>query len=186
MIVSAKQTLKDNYNLLGKLSDAEFVAAKARARQKRIVFAEKIISVKRIDLFGKEEQSTIPEIQAGDTIKLKATVRSMLGGPTQTGIVTLEGVQDVYHEDGLKMLVIDSDTCILSTMDCGQEMGILSLVVQGNNWVTDQALCSMILDDATLGVYQEVREEMEQTLSRDMDSLDALEREHADFPKLMF
>lgn len=148
MVQNAAQRLKENYTLLGDLTDAEFIAAKSAACAKRVIHAERISDI-RLMVLGQEKPITVDQIKLGNTIKLKATVRNMLGGQEKTGAVVLSNVRDIQFDEKIGMLTIEADKYILTTMECQIEMHLLNEVIRRDNWVNNQSL-SMLIDESTL------------------------------------
>ena len=158
MIQNNLQSFKDNFSKIGKLSDKDFIAVKARARAKKLIHAERVISVAKLDFLGMEAACQLADITEGDTARIKATVRNMAGGAEKTGVVTLQDIEYAHYEEALNMLIIETDRYIFTTMNCQQEMAILEAVIRGDNWVDEYALSELIPDDINLEMFQEVRD----------------------------
>ena len=157
MIKNATQILKDNYNQLGDLTDAQFMVTKAKACNKKLIHAEQIADVVRVSN-GASENITLGDIKEGDTVRVKATVRSMAGGMEKTGYVALKNIQDIHHDDYAKMLIVDADGLIFTTMDCKEAVQQLNAVIRGDNWVDQQTLGELISEEATLKDFQQIRD----------------------------
>lgn len=186
MSQNAVQILKENYNRLGDLTDAEFIATKAKVCAKRIIHVERIIDIRRADGFS-EEKISLGQIQVGDTIKINATVRNMLGGQEKSGVVTMPNIQDIYFEEALGMLVIESAKHILTTMECKSEMLVLDAVIRDDNWVNVQSLGEIIGEDTLLTEFQYERDnELHLDLGEVDREKDGLEDLFLDEPDLLF
>ena len=179
MIKNAKQILESNYDLLGDLSDDQFIAAKARACEKKLIHAEQIADVVKIS-GGSTQNVSFNDVEKGDTIRLKATVRSMVGGVEKTGYVTLKNIQDIHHDDYAGMLIIDADGLIFTTLDCKEAVQQLNAVIRSDNWVTQQSLSNLLSEDSILKDFQQIRDG-----AHELD-LDDIVLDEPQTPDLMF
>lgn len=148
--------MENNIKQLGPLSNEEFLAVKARVCGRRLIHANSIGEIQRMNWTGMFEPIKMSAIAAGDSIKIKATVSSMLGGPEKTGWVELNDIQDIKSDDYMNMLVIDTSKYIFTTLNCKDAMYILDAVIQGNNWVDINTLGEMINAESYLSDFQKV------------------------------
>ena len=158
MIKTAAELLKDNYKKIGALTDKQFVSVQARACGKRLLHVEKILEIRRVD-GGLETPTTINDVSEDDTIRIKATVRSMLGGKEKTGFITLNDIQEIYTDDSINMLIINAENMMVTTLECKDEVIQINAVLAGDNWVTEQSLSELIGKDATLRDFQNIRDQ---------------------------
>lgn len=160
MIKDAATLMKENYHKLGNLTDAQFIATKSKVCSRRMIHAEQIGRVARLNGFGIEEQIKLSDIKIGDTVKINATVRSMNvnGGEEKTGVITLEDIQDVDIDESIGMLFLDTEKCLFTTIECENEWWILNEVIrQADNWVNLHSLSEMIGPDSFLTDFKEER-----------------------------
>jgi hypothetical protein len=162
MLKNASDMLRENYRKLGELTDSQFIVAKSEACAKKLIHAENIYELTRI-VGGLNESITVGDIKEGDTIRVKATVKSMLGGVEKTGYIILKDVQEVYYDKLLRILTIDADGVILTTMDMKAEVLQLNAVINGDNWVNHYSLSELIGRATLLKDYQLVREEKQRS-----------------------
>lgn len=174
MIKDAATLLKENYHKLGNLTDAQFIATKSKVCGRRMIHAERIGKVVRVNDFGTEETIRIPQIQVGDTVKVTATVRSMNvnGGSEKTGAVTLDNIQDVFCDESTGILFIDTEKCIFTTIECGIEWSVLNEVIRRpDNWVNQYVLSEMIGSNSLLTDFQAVRDGQNREFELDFDDI---------------
>ena len=186
MIKNAVQMLKENYDRLGDLTDAQFIVAKAKACAKRLIYAEQIMDCVKIDFVGNSTPINLNEIAEGDTLKIKATVRNMAGGKEKTGYVTLNNIRDVQYDNAIKMLTLETDNMILTTIECKAEIIQLDSVIRGVNWVNEHSLSELISNDTLLSDFKMERDEREH--NRSLEDIDFVETKDNStiFPELLF
>ena len=168
MILTPRQYLKRNFEKIGPLTDAQFLATKTLS--KRVIYAKEIDlkNVVLIDVEGLETRvdvrTAVTEHRRGNvsSIKFQATVRSMSGGPEQTGSLRLDNIIDLKFDQSIGLLVIENDKCVFTNLPCWTEISDLAKVIQDPyNWVNKESLAELLPFDATLEDFISVRDERE-------------------------
>jgi hypothetical protein len=169
------QETKDICKRLGNLSKSEFCAVKVLST--RCIYGKEIRvdSVSRVDSFGRADKIELSDIKKGDTIRLGATVSNMLGGPEQTGMLTIKDIKDAQFDQKTGELIIEGSEYCLTNIDCRKDMQILNSVISDpNNWVTKEALVELT-QNLTFGEYEFAKEVMRGeptlTLNHSLDDL---------------
>lgn len=179
MIKTAAELLQDNYKKIGPLTDEQFVAVKACACSKKLIYAEQVHEVRNVSM-GVETPITFDEIDEDATVRIKATIRSMLGGAAKTGFITLPNIQEVYRDEARKMWVIEAENLILTTMDCKNEVLQINAVLAGDNWVNNITLSELITNDTILRDLQDIRDKEPDLILGDMNIDSIFEKENED------
>jgi trans-2-enoyl-CoA reductase len=76
----------------------------------------------------------------------------------KTGFVTLENIKDVQFDEHTRMLVIENDKYIVTTINCQKEMADLEAVIRGDNWVNLYSLAELISNETLLSDFKLVRD----------------------------
>ena len=142
-------------NDLGELEIAEYLAVKSL--EKRMLHAD-VEKLYRMGEDGRFKEAEPQEIEAGDTIRVSATIGNMSGGPTKTGGLTIRDINDAFFDARTGELVIDANEFCLSTINCNQEMAILKEVIEQENWVTKEDLIEMT-HDVSVSKFMELEHE---------------------------
>jgi hypothetical protein len=170
----------ENYNRLGPLTDQQFLAAKEKATSQRLIYAENLEPRLTVwDSYGRENNIPIDrltnEFESGNVaaIRLKATVANMAGGKEQSGYLKLENLRDAQFNPETGVLLIDSDQCCITNLDCWQAMSDLYQVINDpTNWVNERALSGIIEPDLTLKDFKQIRDDHDRTIdSPDYDAI---------------
>ena len=168
MILTPRQSLKRNFEKIGPLTDAQFLATKSLS--KKLIYAKQVDlkNVLLIDIDGLESnvdmRAIVAEYNRGNVggIKLQATVRGMSGGPEQTGSLRLDNIIDLKFDQSIGLLVVENDKCVFTNLPCWTEISDLAKVIQDPyNWVDKEALAELLPFDATLEDFVSVRDERE-------------------------
>ena len=176
----AIELMRSNSKRLGNLTDEEFLAVKSRVCNRKLIHAERIGEIQRIGSFGFVEDISLSDIKVGDSVKIRATVRSMVGGAEKTGWVVLDRIQDVHKDESIGMLILDTEKYIFTTLECKSEMYVLEAVINGDNWVDLYELGTMITPNSFLCDYQEIMaQSIEQGIKQET-------HDFSDFPELLF
>ena len=150
-----EKTLDNHYDDLGDLTDQEYIAVKSVS--KKAFYAVSIDAIKKIDAFGVERDVMWDDIKIGDNLKLTTTIRSLAGGQTKTGNLPMNNVTDVQRIGARRDLYLENDQFCITTAECGVEVGILKKAIMEPNWVTVNELKKLVLPDATLSNYKDVK-----------------------------
>ena len=166
MILTPRQSLKRNFEKIGPLTDAQFLATKSLS--KKLIYAKQVDlkNVVLIDVDGRESsvdlRTVVAEYNRGNVsgAKIQATVRGMSGGPEQTGSLRLDNIIDLRFDASVGLLVIENDRCVFTNLPCWTEISELAKVIQDPyNWVDKEALADLLPFDATLEDFVSVRDE---------------------------
>lgn len=153
----AKGVQNETVEMLGKLKRDEYLAAKMLFDRYLHVKHIRDGELYRLDSYGNASRIQFGDISNGDTIRIGVTVSNMLGGPEQTGMLTIKNVQDHMYDPQNGELVLQGSDFGITTIDCRDAMRILDIVIHEDNWVNKESL-STLVSGLPLSEYEQMIE----------------------------
>ena len=183
MSMAIRRHLQQNFDRIGPLTDAQFLATKALS--KKMIYAQSIDfeNISITDVMGGEHKAdaveAVNEFEHGvvDSLKIRAKVRGMTGGAEQVGNIKLDNIIDIKLDSAIGILVIENDKCVFTNIPCWTEIeDLVNVIKDPNNWVDRIALSELLPPDVALCDFVAVRELQARTIGRGVEIGHAIDR----------
>ena len=157
--------LEQMYEKAGPLSREDFVALQTLFKA--------VFEISDIELVDK----TIDELQPGDSVKLKATIKNVTTGATRQGTIPINDILDVQYDPDTKELMISNEKyTFIQNIDIAAELKAVGKLIQESatyGFTRQQA--TEMLANVSWSEFEEIRDIVEYSKIQEQ-SIDTAER----------